>query len=40
MKILVVYFSQTGNTEMVAKAVHERSLRITMQALKRWATPA
>lgn len=25
MKILIVYFSQTGNTEMVAKAVHERA---------------
>ena len=23
MKVLIVYFSQTGNTEMVAKAVHE-----------------
>ncbi len=24
MKILIVYFSQTGNTEMVAKAVHDQ----------------
>lgn len=25
MKILVVYFSQTGNTEMIARAVHDRA---------------
>ena len=26
MKILVTYFSQTGNTEMIAKAIHEEVL--------------
>jgi len=35
MKVLVAYFSQTGNTEKVAKAIHEESSHTHTADLKR-----
>lgn len=34
MKIIITYFSKTGNTEKIAKAIHDLSSKIHESCLK------